>query len=92
MLKIKIKHSDFFSFGPFVLKLTLVLAILMKGLNLEYGENYPAEYEDIDLQFLKSSKSYNFGRNRGHIMVDFFFMFSWPIFNKLCIQSFLKYR
>ena len=48
MWKLKKKQSDFFSFGPFALKFTLVLATLMERLNPEFGEDWPTEYEEID--------------------------------------------
>ena len=44
----KKKQSDFFSFSPFALKFTVLLATLMERLNLEYGEDWPTEYEEID--------------------------------------------
>ena len=44
----KKKQSDFFSFGPFALKFTLVLATLMERLNPEFDEDWPTEYEEID--------------------------------------------
>ena len=47
MWKLKKKQSDFFSFGPFALKFTLVLATLMERLNPEFGEDWPTVYEDI---------------------------------------------
>ena len=42
------KQSEFFSFGPFVLKFTLVLAVLKERLNPEFGEDWLTEYEEID--------------------------------------------
>ena len=67
----KKKQSDFFSFGPFALKFTLVLATLMERLNPEFGEDWPTEYEEIDHYMSPiSSKSQHlddFGRFLGSI-------------------------
>ena len=53
------KQSEFFSFGPFVLKFTLVLAVLKERLNPEFGEDWLTEYEEIDHYLIQlSSKSY----------------------------------
>ena len=81
----KKKQSDFFSFGPFALKFTLVLATLMERLNPEFGEDWLTEYEEIDPRNRpKSSKSCDFGRNWPHIILDFF-IFCRSIFTKLWI-------
>ena len=85
---LKVKSLIQMPFGLFALNFTLMLAILIERLNPEFGEGLRTEYEDID-HFLtlissKTSKSYDFGRNWGQIMIDIF-IFSWPIFSKLWI-------
>ena len=48
IVKIEKEAKRFFSFSPFALKFTVLLATLMERLNLEYGEDWPTEYEEID--------------------------------------------
>ena len=77
-MKIIVKIEDeakqiFFVFRPFLLNLTLVLAILVEISNPEFGKDWLSEYEEIDPRNRpKSSKSCYFGRNWAHIMIDFF--------------------
>ena len=79
------KQSKNFYFSPNAMKFTLVLPILKERLDPKFGEDWTTEYEDIDPRICqKSSKSFDFGRNWGQIMIDFF-IFSRPIFTKLWI-------
>ena len=53
------KQSNFFSFIPFALKFTVVLAILKERLNPEFGDDWLTKYEENGLYLtIISSQQY----------------------------------
>ena len=77
------KQSKHFYFSPNTMKFTLVLPILKERLDPKFGEDWTTECEDIDPRIRqKLSKSFDFGRNWGQMMIHIFIV-SWSIFTKL---------